>query len=313
MDVQCRIVQLAEWSFRLAAALLVPLLLSAQGRQSVPSMPVIDVHFHTMWEGPELKEPLTNLVSPKTPDELRRLNIAAFDRYHVVKVVASGDQLDLYEQQLGPRLLPGIPLRISNLLPITASEIPEMHRQGKLAALAEFTPQYFGLEPASPKLEQYWAVAEQLDIPVGIHMGLGPPGAAYAGFPEYRMRLSNPLLLEDVLVRHPKLRVYVCHAGWPFLNELLGLLYAHPQVYVDIAVINWVLPEAEFHAYLRRLVDAGFSQSIMFGSDNMLWPDSIGLVRARTSASFLSDEQKRDILCRNAARFLKLGDEICRH
>jgi predicted TIM-barrel fold metal-dependent hydrolase len=169
-----------------------------------------------------------------------------------------------------------------------------------------------GLEPASPKLEEFWAVAEALDIPVGIHMGLGPPGAAYVGFPEYRMRLSNPLLLEDVLVRHPKLRVYVCHAGWPFLNELLGLLYAHPQVYVDVAVINWVLPEPEFHAYLRRLVDAGFSKRIMFGSDNMLWPDSIGLAVSRTSAPFLSDDQKRDILCRNAAGFLRLGDDVCR-
>jgi uncharacterized protein len=91
-----------------------------------------------------------------------------------------------------------------------------MHKQGKLAALAEFTLQYLGFEPASPKLEPYWAMAEQLDIPVGIHMGLGPPGAAYVGFPECRMRLSNPLLLEDVLVRHPKLRVYVCQPDGRF-------------------------------------------------------------------------------------------------
>lgn len=142
-------------------------------------------------------------------------------------------------------------------------------------------------------------------------MGLGPPGAAYVGYPEYRMQLSNPLLLEEVLVRHPKLWVYVCHAGWPFLNELIGLLYAHPQVYVDVAVLNWVLPEAEFHAYLRRLLDAGFSQRIMFGSDNMIWPDSIGRAVQRTSAPFLSEEQRRDVLCRNAARFFRLGNKVC--
>src|SRR5947209_19662048 len=79
-------------------------------------------------------------------------------------------------------------------------------------------------------LEPYWALAEELDIPVGIHMGPVPPEAAYVGFPEYRMRLGNPLLLEDVLVGHPKLPVYICHAVGPFLNELLGLLYPHPQV-----------------------------------------------------------------------------------
>jgi len=178
--------------------------------------------------------------------------------------------------------------------------------------LAEFAPQYGGLEPASPKLEAYWALAEELDIPVGIHMGLGGRGTAYRAFPDYRMRLSNPLLLEDVLVRHPKLRVYICHAGWPFINELLGLLWAHPQVYVDVAVINWAIPEAEFHGYLRRIVDAGFSDRIMFGSDNMVRPESIDLAVSRTSAPFLSDDQKRDILCRNAAKFLRLGDDVCR-
>lgn len=62
-------------------------------------------------------------------------------------------------------------------------------------------------------------MAEELDVPVGIRIGLGPPGAAYRGAPEYRMRLSNPLLLENVILRHPKLRVYICHAGWPFLPE----------------------------------------------------------------------------------------------
>jgi hypothetical protein len=63
-------------------------------------MPIIDMHFHTTWVAPERKEPLTGFISPKTPDELRRLNIAAVNRYHIVKVVASGDQLASYEQEL---------------------------------------------------------------------------------------------------------------------------------------------------------------------------------------------------------------------
>lgn len=68
-----------------------------------------------------------------------------------------------------------------------------------------------------------------------------------------------------MLVRHPDLRLYVMHAGWPFLDEMIGLLYMHPQVYIDVAVINWVLPRKEFHRYLRRLVEAGFGDRIMYG------------------------------------------------
>jgi hypothetical protein len=317
-----------SWVALSRLALLVPLTLGAQsnGRPAANApisggLPIIDMHFHTMWDGPDLKEPLTGFVSPKTRDELRRLNIAALNRYRIIKVVASGDQLESYEQELGPKMIPGIllPKLISTVgvkqprgdLGVSPASLRQMHKEGKLEALAEFAPQYSGLEPASPQLEQYWSLAEELEIPVGIHMGLGPPGAAYVGFPEYRMRLSNPLLLEDVLVRHPKLRVYICHAGWPFVNELLGLLYAHPQVYVDIAVINWVLPEAEFHAYLRRIVDAGFADRIMYGTDNMMWPDSFGLAINRTSAPFLTENQKQNILCRNAARFLQLKGNVC--
>jgi hypothetical protein len=109
----------SNWVRSSALALLLPGVLFAQGSPDVVRMPVIDVHFHTMWAGPEVKEPLTNFISPKTPDELRRLNIAALDRNHVVKAIASGDQLESYQQQLGPRLIPGIPLQIANLLPVS--------------------------------------------------------------------------------------------------------------------------------------------------------------------------------------------------
>lgn len=75
----------------------------------------------------------------------------------------------------------------------------------------------------------YWALAEELDLTVGIHMGPGPPGAAYGAMPKYRMALSSALLLEEVFVRHPRLRVYFMHAGWPMLDDMLGLLWARTR------------------------------------------------------------------------------------
>ena len=88
---------------------------------------------------------------------------------------------------------------------------------------------------------------------------------------------------------------------------MIGLLYAHPQVYIDVGVIDWTQPRAEFHRYLRLLVDAGYGKRIMFGSDQMVWPEAIGMaVEAIASADFLSREQKADIFYNNAARFLRL-------
>jgi hypothetical protein len=115
------------------------------------------------------------------------------------------------------------------------------------------------------------------------------------------------MLLEEVLIRHPKLRIYVMHAGWPMADKTIALLWAHPQVYVDVAVINWALPRKEFHNYLQRLVEAGFGKRVMFGSDQMVWPETIGMaIEGVSSATFLTEDQKRDIFYNNAVRFFRL-------
>jgi predicted TIM-barrel fold metal-dependent hydrolase len=183
---------------------------------------------------------------------------------------------------------------------------------GEFAVFAEVSPQYDGISIADPAFERYFALAEELDIPVGIHMGEGPPGTAYLWAPAYRARLTSPFLLEDVLVRHPHLRVYVMHYGSPLVVEMLAMLWAHPQLYVDVACNNWTLPRKEFHSHLRRLVEGGFGKRVMFGSDEMVWPGTVKVaIESIESADFLNEEQKRDIFCRNAARFLRLDVAAC--
>jgi len=71
---------------------------------------------------------------------------------------------------------------------------------------------------------RWGALAEELDIPVGIHIGGGGPGEVYLGNEKFRARLQSALTLEEVLVRHPKLHVYIMHAGYPMLDDLLALL-----------------------------------------------------------------------------------------
>jgi hypothetical protein len=61
--------------------------------------------------------------------------------------------------------------------------------------------------------------AEELDIPVGVHTGLGPAGTPYTCCPKFRVTYGNPVLLEEVLVKHPKSRLYIMHGGWPYLEE----------------------------------------------------------------------------------------------
>lgn len=277
--------------------------------------PIIDMHLHANpVEGYPSAEPLTGLKTPDTSADVLRQTIKNLKQYNVVKALTSGPNVDRYQKAAPGRIVEGCETR-EDPSERKLDSLRTLITQGDCEFIGELGPQYAGIPPNDPKLEPIFALAESLDVPVGIHIGLGPPGVAYKGAPKYRMKHSNPLLLEDVLVEHPDLRLYVMHAGWPMLDELLGLLYAHPQVYVDVAVINWVLPQAEFHRYLRRIVEAGFGDRVMYGSDQMVWPQSFEIsIEAIRSAPFLSEQQKRDIFYNNAARFLNLSEEeIAQH
>ncbi|WP_309087519.1 amidohydrolase family protein [Phenylobacterium sp.] len=120
--------------------------------------------------------------------------------------------------------------------------------------------------------------------------------------------IGNPALIEDALHRHPKLRLNLMHLGAPFLEDTIAMLSLYPNVSVDTGAVSWIMPRRQFHDYLRRLVDAGFSDRIMFGSDQMFWPEAIGLaIEGVESATFLTAADKQAIFHDNAARFYRLA------
>ena len=98
---------------------------------------------------------------------------------------------------------------------------------------------------------------EELDIPVAIHIGTGPPGAPYLGNPKYRAKMHSPLALEEVLVKHPRLRLFIMHAGWPMIDDLLAVLWTHPQVYVDVGAISFACREKNFINTCNGLLKRG--------------------------------------------------------
>ncbi|HET8700010.1 MAG TPA: amidohydrolase family protein, partial [Gammaproteobacteria bacterium] len=251
--------------------------------------------------------------------ELRDETIEAMERLNVFGIIsgmglARDDAvIDAWLAAAPERFLAGA--RCVPPLPDCSVEvIRELHSDGRLEVLGELVPHMIGMAPDDERLEPYWTLAEELDIPVGIHLGIVPP-LLYVGFPEERARRHSALTLEEVLVRHPRLRVYVMHAGYPMLDDMLAVLHAHPQVYVDTAAIVWHIPRAGFYRHLRGLVDAGHGKRVMFGSDNLQYPGLIERsIAVIEEAPFLTEEQKRDILYKNAARFLRLSDEeIARH
>jgi len=247
----------------------------------------------------------SRLSSPPNDDELFRQTLATMRRYNVLAVASGPMEIVRRWKTASPeQFIPAL-LTDGRIPPET---VRTWATDGTIQVLGELTFQQGGMAPGDPIPDAYFSIAEEFDLPVGVHVGPGAPGAAYVGYQNYRMALSDPLLYESALLKHPKMRLYVMHAGWPMLDHMIALLYAHPQVYVDISLIDWFVPRTEFHNYLRRLVEAGFEKRIMFGSDQTLWPAALAIaIDGVESASFLSAQQKRDILFNNAARFLRLS------
>ncbi len=319
------------------AALLVLLAAPVAARE-----PVIDMHLHALsaddqgppplsvctpldpmprWDGrgpweaalvdyfrhPPCRDPVT---SPMTDDEVRDRTLAEMRRHNVIGVVnGPTDRLRAWRALAPGRILFGIDPPIASLADAAALRrfAEPLQRTGEATVIGEIPAQYLGIGPDDSRLEGLWTVAETLDLPVALHIGPGPPGAAYLPGMGFQARLSDPLLLESVLLRHRKLRIYVMHAGYPMLERMMALMYVHPQVYVDTGVIVWSQPRAAFYRHLKGLIDAGFGDRIMFGSDQMVWPETIGRsIRVIEQAPFLNRAQKRAILYDNAARFLRL-------
>ena len=268
------------------------------------------------------------LVSPATDSALLQQTRAAMVRHNVVGVLGGRPELVAEWMRAAPgRFIPALDLRFDSAgraiaataagapaVPMPVDSVRALYARGAFAVLAEVMNQYAGIAPDDARLEPYFALAESLDVPVGIHVGGGEPGQPYQGR-GFRARLQSALTLEEVLVRHPKLRVYVMHAGYPLLDDLLALLFSHPQVYVELSMADNVERRPAFHRYLRGIVDAGYADRVMFGSDNMVWPGLIdAAVRGIEQARYLTSTQRRGIFYDNAARFLRLTPaQIARH
>lgn len=262
---------------------------------SATRLPIFDVHLHASF----------------TPANVRAMQ-GAMDSLNVRHAVyiGSAEQLAALPDTTRGRLIPGLMFPCSGgrmpnagvqCFPNATEAFPDLQwlrgevKAGRIEFFGEIGAQYLGLAPNDPRLEPYFALAEELDVPVGLHLGIGPPGVAYADSPfpafkspDYRGAAGDPYLLEDVLVRHPRLRLYVMHAAWPEIERMVYLMCMHPRLYVDVSVLQYAIARPAYLAALRTFADAGLTKRVMFGSDG--GPRFLAQgIDAIETASFLTD------------------------
>ena len=324
---------LSKYQFLFAFLLLLTLYYPTHAQEAKKHLPIIDVHVHAMKASPNIPDLCpwflkdmpgadpkktsptifnTDCADPlkaaKTDKEMQDALLATAERLNVTMVVSGDAAIIRSWHKVAPnRIIPS--LGISSSKDMTVKAFEDSLTAGFYKVMGEVAPQYQGVSPSDISLDEYFGVAEKLGIPVGIHMGTGGNGTINITNPKYRASLGRPFLLEDMLARHPKLKLWVMHAGYPMADEMIALMGANAYVYVDLAGFIWSYPLEEIHAYLRRLIQAGFGKRIMYGTDLMIWPKLLETsIQVIESANYLSESQKRDIFFNNAVRFFNLDE-----
>jgi hypothetical protein len=139
-----------------------------------------------------------------------------------------------------------------------------------------------------------YAFAQEAGIPVMLHIGTST-------FPHTKLKYCDPVLLDEVCVDFPELKVIASHGGRGFwYSAVFSLLNLHRNLYIDIAG----LPPRRLLDYFPDLEKR--ADRFLFGSDWPTIPTSIGdNIRSMESLS-ISGESKRKILGGNAKQLLKL-------
>jgi predicted TIM-barrel fold metal-dependent hydrolase len=119
-------------------------------------------------------------------------------------------------------------------------------------------PIYQNIHPQDERFLALMARAEALGVPVLIHQG-----TTFCS--NVSLELANPILLQPIALRFPKLRMLIAHMGHPWIAETLVLIRKHPHFYTDISALYY--RPWQFYNALVLAMEYGVLDKLLFGTD----------------------------------------------
>ncbi|TPX05559.1 amidohydrolase, partial [Schumannella luteola] len=161
-------------------------------------------------------------------------------------------------------------------------------------------PTVQGFDPSADEFRPLWAAVEQLGVPAIVHTGQTGIGAGTPGGGGFRLRYSNPMLLDDIAADHPGLQVIMAHPSVPWQDEAISIATHKANVAIDLS--GW--SPKYFPPQLVRAAATFLKSKVLFGSDFPLLTPERWL--ADFAALDIPDEVRPRILLANAVRVLGL-------
>lgn len=158
-------------------------------------------------------------------------------------------------------------------------------------------PAFFGLELDSRVMYPVYAEAESLGLLVAVHTGINyVRSRPIAG--------EHPLKLDQVAIDFPDLTIVACHAGWPWVADLVAVARRHPTVYLEFGGMapRYIGTPGSGWEVGYRFLDTLLQDQVLFGTD---WP-VFGIVEALSQwrSLTLKDATLERLLGGNASRLI---------
>ena len=114
--------------------------------------------------------------------------------------------------------------------PSSGSAVDELERMKSDLGLVgcKLGPIYQNVDPLGPDFLRVCEALERLELPMLIHQGTT---FARSG----SLLQAGPILLDEIALRYPKLKIVIAHLGHPWFDEAIAVVRRHPHVYADIS------------------------------------------------------------------------------
>ena len=127
----------------------------------------------------------------------------------------------------------------------------------------KFHPSLQGFSPADVSFYPLWEEIQSLGVPALFHTGQTGIGAGLPGGRGIKLRLSDPMLLDDVAADFPSLTVILAHPSVPWADSAISMATHKSNVFIDLS--GW--SPKYFPPELVRAANSLLADKVLFGTD----------------------------------------------
>ena len=304
---------------------------SASGQNAEYSNPnskkstIIDAHSHMLMA--KEKRRVEDLTEIKLQDLFGQMDEMGIEMF-VSGVGLGTDELIIDMQEQFPERFIGI----LGIKPIINRNVFNRQRLKEFKAAARnhgikgffLGPPYHRFYANDRRVYPFYEAAVEFDAVVYFHYGggVGGGGGSASSAP---MKYTQPVLLDDVVIDFPELRINIEHMAYPKTEELLALMKHAPNVYTDVCelftrptVLAWYLMMAKEYGVIDRVIwgtdydiywydDFDFSRYFKKVKEETSWiKHDLNKILQKSGWPTLTQNDINGILYKNAKKLLKL-------